>query len=369
MLEGVSGTKSVVYESLGGETRLGFVIDDSALNRFGVDRAVVSDTVDFILSGGIVGEVVGDGNRARVRLTADGAAQRPAELLRDVTVRSSAPGHGQPVPLGILGHTTYLTVPSVVHTENGELASYVHVDLAEGTDVGAYIIRARAALDAAVARGDVPLRGGEALGWIGQYPLIQAARTRLWLIAPVVGLAMISLLYLQFRSVPEALIVLAGAPFALVGSVWSLYLLGYALSPPVWLGILSVVGLAMQTGVVMVLYMDQALRRRLDLGLIKTRDDLIAAHAEGTIRRLRPKVMTILTMFAALLPLLWSEGAGAEVMRRVGAPMIGGLTTSAFLTLEIIPVLYTIWRARQLRRAQRDGIAFETIVGRGPTVA
>src|SRR5262249_39167015 len=152
----------------------------------------------------------------------------------------------------------------------------------------------------------------------------------------------------QFRSLTEALIVLVSVPFALVGSFWTLYLLGYRLSAPVWVGLLSVVGLAMQTGVVMVVYIDEAYQRRLRAGKIRTRDDIVEAHAEGTVRRLRPKLMTIVTMAAALLPLLWARGAGAEIMRRVAAPMIGGLVTSAFLTLEVIPVLYTIWRTRQL---------------------
>jgi Cu(I)/Ag(I) efflux system membrane protein CusA/SilA len=141
-------------------------------------------------------------------------------------------------------------------------------------------------------------------------------------------------------------------PFALVGSFWTLYLLGYRLSAPVWVGLLSVVGLAMQTGVVMVVYIDEAYRRRLQAGQIRSRADIIAAHAEGTVHRLRPKLMTIVTMTAALLPLLWARGAGAEIMRRVAAPMIGGLITSAFLTLEVIPVLYTIWRTRQLAAAR-----------------
>jgi len=180
---------------------------------------------------------------------------------------------------------------------------------------------------------------------------------------PLVALSMLGLLYLQFRSLTEALIVLASVPFALVGSCWTLYWLRYPLSAPVWVGLLSVIGLAMQTGVVMVVYIDEAFHRRVREGMLHSRDDIVAAHAEGTIRRLRPKIMTVTTMAAGLLPLLWAEGAGAEVLRRVAAPMIGGLLTSAFLTLEVLPVLYTVWRTRQLRRAQRLGVPIATIVG------
>jgi Cu(I)/Ag(I) efflux system membrane protein CusA/SilA len=177
---------------------------------------------------------------------------------------------------------------------------------------------------------------------------------------------MLGLLLVQFRSLTEALIVLASVPFALVGSVWTLFALGYPLSAPVWVGLLSVVGLAMQTGVVMVVYIDEAFHRRLRAGRIASRDDIVEAHAEGTVRRLRPKLMTIATMALALAPLLWADGAGAEIVRRVAAPMIGGLATSAFLTLEVLPVLYTIWRHRQLRAAQRRGIALASVVGPPP---
>ena len=150
------------------------------------------------------------------------------------------------------------------------------------------------------------------------------------------------LLFLQFKSVTEALIVLISVPFALVGSLWTLFLLHYPMSAPVWVGLLSTVGLAMQTGVVMVVYIDEAFRERVREGRLRTREDIIEAHAEGTVQRLRPKIMTITTMAVGLSPLLWADGAGAEIMKRVAAPMFGGLITSAFLTLEVIPVLYTI---------------------------
>jgi Cu(I)/Ag(I) efflux system membrane protein CusA/SilA len=205
-------------------------------------------------------------------------------------------------------------------------------------------------VDAPIAAKEIHLGPAERIEWTGQYRLLVAGEQRLKWIVPLVLLCMLGLLLVQFRSLTEALLVLASVPFALVGSFWTLYLLGYPLSAPVWVGLLSVVGLAMQTGVVMVVYIDEAFHRRMREGRLRTREDIVAAHAEGTVQRLRPKVMTITTMAASLLPLLWAEGAGAEIMRRVAAPMLGGLLTSAFLTLEVLPVLYTIWRYRQLRR-------------------
>ena len=143
--------------------------------------------------------------------------------------------------------------------------------------------------------------------------------------------------------------VLLSVPFALVGSVWLLDILGYHLSTAVWIGLVAVVGLAAQTGVVMVVYIDEAYLRRKRAGLIRSVDDIVAAHLEGTVQRLRPKLMTVTTMLAGLAPLLWATSSGADVMRRIAAPMVGGIVSSAFLTLEIIPVVYTYWRAEQLR--------------------
>jgi copper/silver efflux system protein len=160
------------------------------------------------------------------------------------------------------------------------------------------------------------------------------------------------LLYFQFKNFTEVLIVLASVPFALVGSVWALYLLHYKLSTAVWVGVIALVGLAAQTGVVMIVYIDQAYHRRLREGRIRSLDDIVEAHAEGTIRRVRPKLMTVGTMLIGLMPLLWAEGSGADVMKRIAAPMVGGLVTSAFLTLEIIPVIYTAWRYSELVHAR-----------------
>jgi Cu(I)/Ag(I) efflux system membrane protein CusA/SilA len=253
-----------------------------------------------------------------------------------------------------------------LHAERGELSGYVYVDLAEGADLGGYVDRARGAVEHALQQGDTRLQPGERLEWTGQYEMLVSGQRRLWVIVPIVALIMLGLLFLQFRNWTEALIVLVSVPFALVGSFWTLYLLDYKMSAPVWVGLLSVVGLAMQTGVVMVVYIDDAFHRRLREGKLRSREDIIAAHAEGTVRRLRPKLMTITTMAAGLLPLLWAQGAGSEIMKRVAAPMVGGLVTSAFLTLEVIPVLYTIWRTRQLRAAERKGVSIAAIVGAPP---
>jgi Cu(I)/Ag(I) efflux system membrane protein CusA/SilA len=368
---GVPGTRSAVLESLGGETRFEFEADARPMSRHGVDRDVVRTAADLVVTGGQIGEVEHNGQRLRVRLqpNVSQSMRGPADLVRDITVRASEKGVEGPVPLALLGHPIYANRPATLRAERGRPVAYVVVDLAEGTDLRGYIEAAQRELDHAVAAGGLVLEPGERLEWAGQYDLLVAGERRLRWIVPIVAISMLGLLFLQFRSLTEALIVLVSVPFALVGSFWALFLLDYPLSAPVWVGLLSVLGLAMQTGVVMVVYIDEAFHRRVREGKLKSRDDIVAAHAEGTVQRLRPKIMTITTMAAGLLPLLWADGAGAEIMRRVAAPMIGGLATSAFLTLEVLPVLYTIWRHRQLLRAERTGTPIEIIVGTVPAWA
>jgi len=387
------GTRSAVFESLGGEPWLGLDLDPAALALHQVDPDLARATADLVISGGQVGDLsVQDSSfhthssrrvepfdhshhgaaepaprgkqPYRVRVIADMGMKRvDADQLREVTVRSMS---GRPVPLALLGRPSYRTVPAALRTENGELVAYVYIDLDPGADVSSYVGRGQSDLERALGAGEMRLLPGERIEWTGQYQLLAAGERRLHWIVPLVAIAMLGLLFLQFSSLTEALIVLVAVPFALVGSVWTLFLLRYPMSAPVWVGLLSTVGLAMQTGVVMVVYIDEAFHRRVREGRIRSREDIVAAHSEGTVQRLRPKIMTITTMAAGLLPLLWADGSGAEIMKRVAAPMLGGLVTSAFLTLEVLPVLYTIWRYRQLQRARRLDVPFASIVGDVP---
>jgi len=355
----LAGTRSVLFESSGGEARLSFTPDAAALSRLGTEPALAEHTAALFLQGGLVGDRELEGRPTRVRVLPDNVSGRgDADRLRELTVRGAA----GPTPLALLGRTDHIAVPSLIRSEGGELIAYLYVDLSPDSDVGSYVAAGQAQLAEAVRAGALQLMPGERIEWTGQYSLLEQGERRLRWIVPIVLGSLLLLLFLQFRSWVHALIVLSSVPFALVGSIWTLHLLHYPLSAPVWVGMLSVVGLAMQTGVVMVVYIDDAFYRRVRAGQLKTRADIVEAHTEGTIRRLRPKIMTITTMAAGLLPLLWSDGAGSEIMRRVAAPMLGGLLTSAFLTLEVLPVLYTIWRHRQLLAAQRSGLPIEDLV-------
>lgn len=365
----IPGTRSAVFESLAGEKRLAFQLRPRALELHHVDPTLAQATLDLQLSGGQIGELELGGERRRVRVVPDMSVRGPADQLREITLRAGADGTGRPIPLALLGNAATVNTPALVRSERGALAAYVFVDLDPDTNLQEYVERAKLAVSQASSAGALHLGPVERIEWTGQYALFQAGAQRLKWIVPIVALAMLSLLFLLFRNLTEALIVLVSVPFALVGSVWTLYLADYAVSAPVWVGLLAVAGLAMQTAVVMVLYIDEAFHRRLREGRMTSRDDIVAAHTEGTVLRLRPKLMTITTMAASLLPLLWAEGPGAEVMRRVAAPMLGGLASSAFLTLEVLPVLYTIWRHQQLKRAAASNVPLEVIVGAPPTWA
>src|SRR5260370_25789510 len=171
---------------------------------------------------------------------------------------------------------------------------------------------------------------------------------RMKIVVPITLLLVVLLLFLQFRNFMEVLIILLSIPCALIGSVWLMWLLDYRLSTAVWVGIIALVGLAAQTGIVMTVYIDHAFQRRKAAGMINNLDDIVAAHMEGTVQRVRPKLMTVSTMLIGLVPLLWATSSGADVMKRIAAPMVGGLLTSAFLTLEIIPVVVPYSRQAQL---------------------
>jgi Cu(I)/Ag(I) efflux system membrane protein CusA/SilA len=350
IVERVPGTRAALCDALGGETALVLEPDAGALAQLHAGRDLVLAGADLVLTGGEIAPPPtrtadrGANDPPRLRLTLASAVPRSDARLRAATIRIPGSGSGAVVPLGLLGRARFVSRPAMVRSERGESVAYVYVDLEDGTNVGP----------------------GERIEWTGQYELLSAGQRRMKVILPLAALGMLALLVLQFRSLTGALIVATSVPFALVGSVWTLFLAGFSMSAPVWVGLLSVIGLAMQTAVVMVVYIDQAFHARLREGRIRCRDDIVAAHAEGSVRRLRPKLMTVATMAAGLLPLLWADGAGAEIMKRIAAPMIGGLLTSAFLTLEIMPVVYTVWRDRQLREAGRRGCPLSDVVGPAP---
>jgi len=253
------------------------------------------------------------------------------------------------VPLGQLASIKIVGGPPMVRDEAGLLVGYVYVDIDQSErDIGGYVNDAKAAVSKALASGQLRLPQGYYLKWTGQYELLEEMVARMKIVIPVTLMIIIVLLFLHFRNFMETLIVLLSVPFALVGSVWLMWALNYRISTAVWVGVIALAGLAAQTGIVMIVYIDNAYLRRKQAGKVRDLNDIIWAHMEGTVMRVRPKLMTVGTMLVGLIPLLWATGSGADVMKRIAAPMVGGLITSAFLTLEIIPVISTYWRYEEL---------------------
>jgi copper/silver efflux system protein len=270
----------------------------------------------------------------------------------------SAGDGGNFVPLGQIAEIKIASGPPMVRDEDGLLVGYVYVDIDQKTrDIGGYVDEAKEAVARATRAGELALPSGYFLKWTGQYEELQEMAARMKLLVPLALLIIFVLLYLYFKNIVEVLIVLLSIPFALVGTVWLLWLLDYRLSTAVWIGVIALVGLAAQTGIVMIVYIDHALEERRRAGKLNDLNDVIAAHMEGTVQRVRPKLMTVSTMLFGLVPLLWATGSGADVMKRIAAPMVGGLVTSAFLTLELIPVISTYWRQEQLLWQKLEALA------------
>jgi Cu(I)/Ag(I) efflux system membrane protein CusA/SilA len=263
------------------------------------------------------------------------------EKLKEVVIPAT---DGRQIPLGQVATVRIVQGPMAVKTENAFPVTTVFVDNGE-RDVGSYVREARQA----VAR-QLTLPPGYTLAWSGQYEFMQRVAQKMRLVVPGTLGIIFLLLYLNFRSVPESLIVMLALPFSLVGGVWFLWALGYNTSVAVWVGFIALAGVAAETGVVMLIYLDEAFHRRSLQGRMQQPGDVAAAVREGALDRLRPKMMTVTAIIAGLIPILWSHGTGADVMKRIAAPMVGGMLTSTLLTLVVLPAIYLLWRRSQLGR-------------------
>lgn len=361
-LRSVPGTRSVLYERSLGGVYVDIVPDRDALARYGMQIADLNDVVSTAIGGEPITTTVEGRRRFTVNARYKQDFRSTPDKLREVLIPLRG-ASGRAIPLGELADVRVVEGPPMLRDEGGLLVGYVYVDVDASHDIGGYVDAAKLAVAAAQASGKVRLAPGMYLRWTGQYELLEGMRARMKILIPLALLSIALLLYMQFKHLTEVLIVLLSIPFALVGSVWLLYLLDYRISTAVLVGVIALVGLAAQTGVVMIVYIDHAFIRRLRAGKIRDLNDIIHAHTEGTVLRVRPKVMTVSTMLFGLVPLLWADGSGADVMKRIAAPMVGGLLSSAFLTLELIPVIYTYWRFAQLERAERTGRPLAEVCG------
>jgi Cu(I)/Ag(I) efflux system membrane protein CusA/SilA len=247
-------------------------------------------------------------------------------------------GGARQIPLAELADITQNSGPSMIRDEGAMLTGYVYVDVSD-RDPGSYV---REAQD--LVRTYVKVPPGYAISWSGQYEAMQRVRDRLRVVLPVTGLFILMLLYLNTRSVVKTFIVVLAVPFSAIGAVWLLYLLGFNMSVAVWVGIIALLGVDAETGVFMLLYLDLAYEQARRGGRLRSAADLREAIVQGAVKRIRPKFMTVATTFVGLVPIMWATGTGSDVMKRIAAPLIGGLFTSFLLELLIYPVVYELWK-------------------------
>ena len=361
VLRAVPGTSSAYAERVIGGYYLDIVPDRAALGRYGLAIDDVQNVIASALGAGTVTTTVEGRERYAVTI------RYPRDFRSDLqsitrNVQVALPGGGT-VPIGEVARLELTRGATSIRTENGQLAVYVFVDIA-GRDLGGYVAEARQA----VAQ-KVRLPPGTYVSWSGQFEYLERAEARLKIVVPVTLLVIFLLLYLNFRALTETLIVMLSLPFALVGGIWLMWWLGFNMSVAVAVGFIALAGVAAETGVIMLIYLEQAMTElRFERKAEErpfTRTDLHQAIMHGAVERVRPKMMTAIAITAGLLPILWSTGTGSEVMQRIAVPMVGGMVSSTLLTLVVIPTVYGLIKGWRLPRTMASDEAAQVEVGRG----
>jgi Cu(I)/Ag(I) efflux system membrane protein CusA/SilA len=349
-LRAVPGTSSAYAERVNGGYFLDIKPDRDRIARHGLSMETVQETIAMALGAKALTTTVEGRERYDVVLRYPQASRAdPDAIAREVFVTTPA---GAAIPLGEIADITRARGPTMVRTESGQPVVYVFVDIRD-RDLGGYVGEARR-----VVAGEVALPPGYTVAWSGQFEYLARAQQRLAVVIPVTLLVIFLLLYLNFKGLTETFIVMLSLPFALVGGLWLMAALDFNMSVAAAVGFIALAGVAAETGVVMLLYLDHALRDAKALaaaeGRAFTRADLNGAIMEGAVGRVRPKMMTVITIMAGLLPILWATGTGAEVMQRIAVPMIGGMVSSTILTLVVIPAIYAIVHGLRLGREEGE---------------
>ncbi|MDH3771024.1 MAG: efflux RND transporter permease subunit, partial [Nitrospirota bacterium] len=335
-LRDVPGTRNIFAERTGDGYYVYFKVKREEIARYGLLVSDVERVIESAIGGTNISTTIEGRERFPVNLRYSRAFRNSLEDLQRVLVSTST---GQQIPITQLADVNLVKGPTVVKSEGSLLVGYVYVDVA-GRDLGSYVAEAQE-----IVAQQVQLPQGYHLNWSGQYEYMQRAKARLMYVVPLTLLIVFLLLYLNFESIARSLIVLLSVPFAAIGAIWSLYLLEYDLSVAVWVGIIALVGVAAEIGIIMITYLDQAYRHRHAEGRLTTMKDLIDAVIEGSVKRVRPITMTVGSTIAGLLPIMWTHGSGTDVTKRIAAPMIGGMVTTLILTLLVIPAIYILWRS------------------------
>lgn len=342
----VPGTMSVYAERVMGGNYVEFNINRDEIARYGLRMADVQDVLEVALGGMPLTTTVEGLERYSVNLRYSRDFRENLEALREIIVPTST---GAQVPLGQLAKIETVRAPMGIKSEGAIPNAWIYVDV-KGVDIGTYVQMAMRTVNDAIAQGKISLPSGYNIFWSGQYEYMLRAKQRLMLVVPLTLLIIVLIIYLNTGSAIKTAIVMLAVPFSLVGAFAVLHWLGYNLSVAVWVGIIALAGLDAETGVVMLLYLDLAYEEWVKGGRMRNVDDLREAIYHGAVKRVRPKAMTASVIIAGLLPILWSHGAGADVMKRIATPMIGGVVTSTVMELIVYPAIFYVWRSRRLRR-------------------
>ncbi|MBK7543018.1 MAG: efflux RND transporter permease subunit [Candidatus Competibacteraceae bacterium] len=352
VIRAIPGATSVYSERVAGGRYVDIAIDRLAAARLGLNVSDVQEVINTAVGGMDITETVEGLERYPVNLRYPQAVRDSLERLKALPIVTPT---GAAAPLAQVAEVKITDGPPMLQSENARLTGITYVDI-QGRDIGSFVAEAQKAVADQVA-----LPAGYSLRWSGQYEYLSRALAKLQIVAPVTLAVIFLLLYLSFGRLGEAVLIMATLPFALLGGVWLLYGLGYNLSVAVGVGFIALAGVAAETGVVMLVYLDQALAKRRERAAAENRlvtvAELREAVIEGALLRVRPKMMTVSTIIVGLLPIMYGEGTGSEVMRRIAAPMVGGMVSATLLTLVVIPAAFLIWKELQIRREHRRTLA------------
>jgi Cu(I)/Ag(I) efflux system membrane protein CusA/SilA len=346
VLKDVPGTRNIFAERVTGGYYLDFNIRRDEIARYGLTVEEVEAVLETAIGGMTVTTTVEGRERFPVNIRYFRDFRSDLGPLKRVLVPTMS---GAQIPLGQLVDLKLSTGTTLVRSEEGELAAYVFIDVTD-RDIGGYVKDLKK-----IVAEKVQIPPGYHLVWSGQYEYMERAKERLKIAIPLTLLIVFILLYFNTAHVGKVFIVLLAVPFSLIGAFWFIYLLGYHLSVAVWVGIIALAGVDAETGVIMLLYLDTAYEKWRKEGRMRSLKDLEEAISEGAVKRVRPKMMTVMAIIMGLLPIMWSHGAGADVMKRIAAPMIGGIVTSFVLELVIYPVIFEIWRGRGIKKDREVG--------------
>lgn len=333
----VKGTRSVVAERIASGYFLDIDFDREKLKLYGLSVKEAQDQAMAAIGGSNVSQVLATRERYPIQVRFAPAFRQDKESIKRVLITSPT---GAQIPLSSIAKVHIKNGPGMIRDENASLVGYVYIDIdPESTDIGTYVTLAKLALDK-----DLKIPEGYIVEWSGQFKNMERVKARLKFIIPLTLILILYLLYFNTQSWVKTGIILLAIPFSLIGAVWLLVFLGYNISIAAWVGMIALLGLDAETGVFMLMYLDHAYEDRIKAGKLNTKQDLEDAVIEGAVHRVRPKLMTVLALFMGLIPIMWSTGAGSDVMKRIAAPMIGGLATSFILELLIYPVIFYIWK-------------------------